>query len=174
MDIRKAALRDMEKILAIYQYAREQMRLGGNPDQWGTEYPSPELIQRDISRGNSYVVEEGEEIYGVFAFIPGNDPTYQRIEDGAWLNEEDYGTIHRIAGSGKRKGIFHACTCFCEKKASNIRIDTHERNLIMQHLIEKNGYHKCGRIYVEDGSPRIAYQKEVSSEKGITGEGLGT
>jgi hypothetical protein len=30
----------------------------------------------------------------------------------------------------------------------------------MQHLLEKNDYTKCGIIYVDDGSPRIAYQKE--------------
>lgn len=161
MNIRKASLKDVDKILAIYQYAREQMRLGGNPGQWGSTYPSLELIQNDISHGNCYVMDEEEEIHGGFAFILGDDPTYQRIEDGAWLNGDDYGTIHRIAGDGKRKGIFDYCTCFCEKKVSNIRIDTHERNLIMQHLLEKNGYQKCGRIYVADGSPRIAYQKVV-------------
>lgn len=161
MMIRKSTFQDVESILAIYQYAREQMRLGGNPGQWGSSYPSRELIQSDISQGNSYVMEEEGEIHGVFAFILGDDPTYQRIENGAWLNEDAYGTIHRIAGDGKRKGIFRLCTSFCEKKVGNIRIDTHERNLIMQHLLEKNGYHRCGRIYVADGSPRIAYQKET-------------
>lgn len=45
-----------------------------------------------------------------------------------------------------------------------MRIDTHERNLIMQHLLEENSYQKCGRIYVADGSPRIAYQKEVKGD----------
>jgi RimJ/RimL family protein N-acetyltransferase len=43
----------------------------------------------------------------------------------------------------------------------NIRIDTHRDNAIMQHLLEKNGFVKCGIIYVEDGSPRIAYQKRL-------------
>ena len=28
----------------------------------------------------------------------------------------------------------------------------------MQKQIEKNGFKKCGTIYVRDGSPRIAYQ----------------
>ncbi len=40
-----------------------------------------------------------------FAFILGEDPTYQQI-DGAWLNDQPYGTIHRIAGNGKIKGTF--------------------------------------------------------------------
>ena len=28
----------------------------------------------------------------------------------------------------------------------------------MQHLFEKNGFKKCGIIYLEDGSERLAYQ----------------
>lgn len=37
--------------------------------------------------------------------------------------------------------------------------DTHQDNKITRHLIEKNGFAKCGIIYVADGSPRIAYEK---------------
>lgn len=166
MTIRKAALKDMEAILTIYQYAREQMRRNGNPDQWGEEYPCVETVRDDIIQGNSYVLEEADGIAGVFVFSLGEDPTYWRIEEGAWLNEQPYGTIHRIAGRGEGKGIFRQCIRFCEARTDNVRIDTHERNLIMRHLLEKNNYQKCGRIYVADGSPRIAYQKETKRSDG--------
>ena len=36
---------------------------------------------------------------------------------------------------------------------------THADNKIMQHLLEKNGFTRCGVIHVRDGSPRFAYQK---------------
>ena len=29
----------------------------------------------------------------------------------------------------------------------------------MRHLLEKNGFKECGIIYVEDGTPRIAFQR---------------
>lgn len=29
----------------------------------------------------------------------------------------------------------------------------------MRHIIEKNGFAKCGIIYFADGLPRIAYEK---------------
>jgi len=29
----------------------------------------------------------------------------------------------------------------------------------MQHLLEKNGFVRCGRIFVANGSSRIAYHK---------------
>lgn len=163
MNIRKTTMEDLDQILSIYAYARKQMRLSGNPDQWGEDKPSPELIKNDIQNGSSYVIIDpiSNDIAGVFTFIIGDDPTYQRIENGSWLNHDTYGTIHRIASCGTQKGIFRCCLAFCETLAPNIRIDTHECNRTMQHLLESNGYIKCGRIYVTDGSPRIAYQKQI-------------
>ena len=30
----------------------------------------------------------------------------------------------------------------------------------MQKVLEKNGFVQCGKIYLADGSPRLAYQRE--------------
>ena len=162
MTIRKAVLGDINQILAIYAHAREQMRLLGNPDQWGDSNPAVSVVENDIKTGSSYVMAEDDESYGVFALVIGTEPAYERIEDGAWLNDAPYATIHRVAGSGKQKGIVRHCLSFCESKIPNIRIDTHACNYIMQHLLESSGYQRCGIIYVADGSPRIAYQKTVN------------
>lgn len=159
MSIRKSTTADLDDILHIYACAREQMKKNGNPTQWGDIHPLPEIITQDIENGNSYVIDEAGKICGVFAFIYGDDPTYQII-DGKWLNNKPYGAIHRIASNGSVKGILNQCLAFCEKQIDNIRIDTHEDNKIMQHLLSKNGYTRCGIISAaEDGTPRIAYQK---------------
>ena len=160
MEIRRTKMADLENVLSIYDYAKVQMKLNGNPTQWKDNYPAKEVIVDDIKKGNSYVVEQDGALCGVFTFIIGSDPTYQRIE-GRWLNEESYGTIHRIASNGRVKGVFRNCLNYCESKISNLRIDTHVDNKIMLHLIEKSNFKKCGIIYVRDGSPRIAYQKVV-------------
>ena len=160
MSIRKTEHKDLDTVFAIYAHAREQMKKNGNPTQWGDTHPARALIEEDVERGTSYVIEENGEIVGVFAFIPGEDPTYRYIE-GEWLNNAPYGTVHRIASAGKRKGIFETCLAFCEAQAENVRVDTHADNAIMQHLLEKFGYRRCGVIYVRDGSPRVAYQKEI-------------
>lgn len=162
MEIRRAVLEDMDDILKIYAYARNRMRLLGNPHQWGEHYPSAEMIYRDIVDGSSNVIiDEKNEICAVFVFIIGKDPTYQKIENGHWLNNDAYGTIHRVAGSGTQKGVFRLCLAYCESQMPNVRVDTHEDNHIMRHLLESSGYIRCGTIYVADGSPRIAYQKKV-------------
>ena len=38
-------------------------------------------------------------------------------------------------------------------------VDTHADNKVMQHLLESEGFTRCGIIHVEDGTPRIAYQR---------------
>jgi len=162
MKIRTATPDDMEAILGVYAFAREYMRRTGNPDQWGTSYPSAELLSDDISKGNLYVGEGSNGlIHFVFAFILGEDPTYSYIENGSWLTDEPYGTIHRIAGDGTVKGVVAMALEYCKKTISNIRIDTHEKNETMQHVVEKLGFEKCGIIYIDDGTPRIAYQLPI-------------
>ncbi len=76
-----------------------------------------------------------------------------------WLSNELYGTIHRVASDGQINKMLNRVICYCEKQIQHLRIDTHSNNKIMQHLILKNGFTQCGIIYVEDGSPRIAYEK---------------
>lgn len=159
LEIRKAENTDMERVLEIYAIAREFMKREGNGTQWGETYPSAALLRGDILKEQLYTVrDESKIIRGVFAFIIGEDVTYGKI-DGAWLSDSEYGTIHRIASDGSQRGIFSTVLSFCEGRIKHLRIDTHERNLIMQHLIEKHGFVKCGIIYTHDGTPRIAYEK---------------
>ena len=92
-------------MLEIYVYARAFMRSTGNPTQWSGGYPSRELLLADIEAGVSFVVEEAGVIHGTFMFYNGRDAIYDVIEDGAWLNDEPYAVIHRIAGDGEIKGL---------------------------------------------------------------------
>lgn len=160
MEIRNSNLNDLERLQEIYAAAREIMRKSGNPNQWKDNSPDISVIIRDIEASNHYVLCDKGEIYGAFSLIMGEDPTYQVIE-GRWLDEEEYATIHRLASDGVKKGILQECLAFCKKKISNLRIDTHEDNKIMQHLLEKHGFIKCGIIHLENGEPRIAYQKRL-------------
>lgn len=152
--IRQAMLSDMEEILKIYEQARQFMRANGNPTQWQNGYPRQELLEKDIELDRLFIVEQAGKICGAFVFFIGDDPTYSYIE-GNWRSTEPYGVIHRIAGNGG--GIFPAALDFCRSRISHMRIDTHADNRPMQHVVEKAGFSRCGIIYVEDGSPRIAY-----------------
>lgn len=155
--IRPARPDDLQEILSVYAVARTFMAKHGNPTQWGNTYPARELLEEDIRQGQLYVDEENGAIDGVFAYIPGEDPTYQII-DGAWISDTPYAAIHRVAGSGRRKGTLNRCLAYCRERTPHIRIDTHPDNKVMQHLLTKAGFTYCGVIWVEDGTIRWAYE----------------
>lgn len=157
MNIRKADVLDIDKIMRLYNGAREFMKANGNPTQWGDGYPQTEVIEADIQRGDFYVCEEDGRIVGAFAFIMGEDPTYQIIENGSWSSNAEYGTIHRLVSDGSTHGIAKACFDYCSSKSSYLRIDTHADNKPMQAAILKYGFKKCGIIYVRGNSARIAF-----------------
>lgn len=135
------------------------MRENGNHQQWVNGYPSRELVRRDIDSGVCYVGEDTDgDVVMAFAFIIGEDPTYTLIEDGEWLNDSPYGTIHRLGSTGKYSGMLRECVEFCFTKVNNLRLDTHIANLPMRQATERLGFIRCGVIYCQDGTAREAYQ----------------
>lgn len=160
MHIRPTTYADIDALLVIFAHARRQMAADGNPTQWGDGYPEREQLEEDIQHSVSYIIEHEGHICGTFVFIIGDDPTYDVIEDGAWLNNTlPYGTIHRIASNGSCRGIFHTALNWCTIQCTNIRIDTHIDNQRMIHLIMREGFTRCGIIYTRNHSPRIAFQR---------------
>ena len=162
--IRKAQPADVEELMRIFHYAQDQMIKNGNPHQWGRSNPTRQMILEDIEKGRSYVItDEADQVHGTFVLLTEKEPTYEVIEDGQWLNDEPYATIHRIASDGQMHGIFETALAFAGTVSDNVRIDTHEDNRIMQKLIGRSGFTRCGIIYLKNGSPRIAYQKVIES-----------
>ena len=75
IEIRKTTVSDLDRVMEIYDIARDFMAKNGNPTQWGDGYPVRALIEEDIERGESYVFVEGDEIHGVFMFMQRVEPT---------------------------------------------------------------------------------------------------
>ena len=144
--IRLAVPEDFTSLMSIYAYARSFMQETGNPNQWGNHFPPEELIHNRIRDKQLFVLEENGTLHGAFAFIIGEDPTYLQIDDGSWLSDAPYGTIHQIVD-------------YCWTQIPHLRVDTHTDNQIMQHLIQKNGFERRGIIYVLNHSPRIAFER---------------
>lgn len=159
--IRKALPAEMDTLMPLYDIARRFMRDTGNYSQWTDGYPTREMIADDIAHGWCYVLTADGVPHTVFTLIPGIDPTYVKIYDGAWQNALPYAALHRIASDGVIPGTGSRCLNWAVEKYGNVRIDTHTDNAVMRHVLEKNGFLYCGRIYIEDGSPRIAFQKTL-------------
>ena len=150
MIIRKTKIEDIDKVLILFENARQFMKKNGNNNQWIDGYPKKYIIEQDILDGNSYVCQNGNSIIATFYFVVESDPTYLLIEDGSWLNNIPYGVIHRITTTGSIKGAATYCINWCIAKCDNIRVDTHEDNLPMHNLLIKCVFTQCGIRYIDN------------------------
>lgn len=161
MEIRKTTVEDIERVMELYAMARVFMREHGNPRQWGDHYPSRNLVAHDIKEEKSYVCVDEGIITAVFFFASEEDPDYREIYEGAWRNDAPYSVVHRIVAPTGRRGTASFCLQWCyEQCGGNIRIDTHRDNIPMQKMLEKNGFERCGIIYIGGKEERIAYNRE--------------
>ena len=165
MVIRLATPFDLPALRPVFEAAKAIMRADGNLEQWSAPgFPPEDLLLRDIDRGGGYVIESvipseaKESIVGYFALLPSPEPTYDVI-DGAWLTDEPYGVIHRMASYPDVHGIFSTIIDYAAVRYAHLRIDTHRDNRIMQHLIGKHGFTYCGIIWLQDGTERLAYER---------------
>ena len=162
MTIREAKPTDIAEIMLVMEAAKRIMRASGNMRQWTDGYPSEAVITADMEKKGGFVIEDANKIVGYFAFLASPEPTYAQIYEGQWVDDvQSYHVVHRIASYPHIHGIFSAIMDFCFSHDTNIRIDTHRDNKIMQHNLLKHGFTYCGIIYLLSGDERLAYQRII-------------
>ena len=158
MEVRPTRPEELGRLEEIYAAARAFMKENGNPGQWGDHHPARAVLEEDVARGQSYVCVEDGKVVGTFCFFVGEEPTYAVI-DGAWPDDAPYGVIHRLASSGKLRGVMGFCAEWALARCPVLRVDTHESNTTMRTAMARLGFTECGTIILEDKTPRIAFQK---------------
>ena len=163
--IRKSEKGDIPGIMNIISRNVEYFAKHDIP-QWQWGYPNEDTFDQDIQAGNSYVLEAEGIVIATAAVIAKRDEDYDYIENGSWLNDEDYIVIHRIAvdpaykGKGLAAKFLDFARELAEKKGiRNLRVDTHQRNSSMDRFLRKNGFVPCGTVYIRKTDERIGYQK---------------
>ena len=160
MVIRQINKLEVAEANEIYEKAREFMRAAGNTSQWNSAYPGIPDIKAGMEKGFSYVCCDGDEVVATFYFeTNADDPTYRKIYEGKWKNDEPYAAIHRIAVKYHGRGIVDFCIEECFKQFPNLKIDTHKDNIPMQKVLARAGFEYCGIIHLANGDERWAYQK---------------
>ena len=156
MRIRETVEKDLVFVDAIFNSARDFMRLNGNPHQWNQNYPTSRDVAQDIKSKRAFVCVNDDDIpIGTFVLFD-YEPAYDYIE-GAWLSDKPYKAVHRIATVRKGK-IGSFIIKFLEEKYEHLRIDTHENNVPMQNLLTKFNFKRCGIIYIPDHGQRVAFE----------------
>ena len=161
MNIRPARMSELPRLMELFDIARAYMRRNGNTVQWVNGYPSEALIRQDIAQDRAFVVEEDGIAEAVFCYLAGRhvEPTYAVVYGGTWPDDAPYGVIHRLASSGKLRGVMGFCADWALSRCPVLRVDTHESNATMRSAMARLGFTECGTIILGDETPRIAFQK---------------
>ncbi|MEG2052773.1 MAG: GNAT family N-acetyltransferase [Bacilli bacterium] len=166
-----AQLKDIDNLLPILLDAKKLLKESHSP-QWQNDYPNKGVLIDDILSNQLFIYKEENEILGFAVISSAIDHNYDEIYDGTWLTFfSSYLVIHRLAvkSSAHHKHIGKAFLDFAaelakSKNINSIRVDTHHLNLVMQHLLEKEGYIKVGIIHLLSEKidfKRLAYEKII-------------
>lgn len=165
MKLRKSTQNDVEAIMRIIKQAQEYFKNQGI-NQWQNNYPNEEVVNSDIAKGHSYVLEKHGKIVATSVISFDKEETYDVIYDGQWITDNKYAVIHRVAVDNASKGlgishkIIECAEEMCRAKdIHSIKIDTHKDNLSMQKMLEKNEFRYCGIIHLSYGDERVAFEK---------------
>ena len=160
MEIRLAFPNEVDTIMQVMEDAKKCLADAGS-DQWQNGYPNADIIE-DIISGQAYVALKEGELLAYAAVTKSPEVAYEDIYEGNWqAGESEYLVFHRIAVAADVQGQGVAQT-FLEGLIEgfdylDFRSDTHAENKVMQHIFEKLGFKRVGKVPV-DGE-RLAYQK---------------
>ncbi len=155
MDVEKARLSELDAILELYQLAIADMRRKGI-DQWDDIYPSREIIENDILRGEMLLLRIDHEIAAVVVW---NDHQENEYPDAKWeCDGPKIAVIHRLCvkpayqGRGLAKKLMERIeTHLVDRHYNAIRLDAFSENPNAVALYQKLGYREAGEITFRKG-----------------------
>ena len=164
MIFRKATEQDFNSIMEIIGQAQTYFK-ENQIDRWQNQYPNPDIIKGDIEKGYANVLLDNNKVVATACISFDGEMNYETIYEGSWLWNGEYAVIQRLAvdqtckGKGLASEVIKNVESMChEKGIKSIRVVTHENNLAMQRVLNKNQFRHCGFILVA-GAKRIAFEK---------------
>lgn len=162
---RKAFKTELDKIYLLYKECSKDLNKK-NIYMWDENYPTKDLLEREIKAGNLYIKRIDNQI--IVSFII-NDYFDELWEDVEWEKECFIG-LHLLAvhPDYQRKGYGSKVLAFIEDFArenefKSIHLDVLSINLNAIKLYQDNSYIKVGEIYL-DFKPK-GYRKYFCYEK---------
>ena len=142
-ELRLAEGKDLDTAVSIIEDARHFLAISGS-DQWQhSPYPARSDLAQDIFLGFGYLFIVDHQIAGYVALISGENPYYDKLSHGKWLESEtgDSIEIGRMAllsdyrGQGLSKAFYQSIfTLAFRKNYKDLRLWTHPKNSVQQHL----------------------------------------
>ncbi len=140
--------------------------------QWDENYPSKEILQKDIDLQQIWKLEVQDVIIGIIVLTEIEDQEYQDVK---WLTKNNNNLyIHRLAIEPKyqRKGYAQKLMNYAENYAlknnySSIRLDTFSKNKRNQEFYKKRNYKKLAYVYFPNQSefPFYCFEKVLKKNE---------
>lgn len=164
---RAASLDDIDDVMKAIEDSRELLKEQGN-GQWQDGYPNREDLLKDIRNGRLFaLIDQDNKVIGVCA-LTYREEEYHHLYEGEWISDLPYMVMHRAAlkkeyrGKGHGKMLFALFEAQAKKEGfHSLRIDTHEGNAIMCHLIESFGFKYCGKVILTPNKDRMVFEKII-------------
>ena len=166
--IRKATILDLEKLYAITKSCG-QLMIENQIFQWNENYPSKEILQKDIELKQIWKLTIENEIIGMIVLTEIEDVEYKTVQ---WLTNNIRNLyVHRLAvkpvfqGKGYAQQLMHFAESYAkENNYVSIRLDTFSKNERNQQFYEKRNYIKLASIYLPSQSefPFYCYEKVLN------------
>lgn len=150
--IRHAKISEIPDILLITKACAAFM-IANDIYQWNEHYPSAIAFEKDIERGELYVLRKEKAIIGTIVISTLVDKEYLPLQ---WLTPNSNNVyIHRLSVHPDHQGKGHAQNLmdFAENHAKesgyvSVRLDTFSQNKRNQKFYEKRGYQRLGDIFL--------------------------
>lgn len=150
--IRKATIRDIPAVAAIYEAIHTEEEAGRTTTGWiRGVYPTQKTAEAALELGDLYVLEENGEILAAARL---NREQVDVYADVPWLysaGEDQVFVLHTLVVSpgASGRGCGSRFVAFYEELArsmgcSVLRMDTNERNVIARRMYKKLGYREAG------------------------------
>ena len=163
--IRKAVVEDIPQIKKITEACAQHM-IDQGIYQWNKNYPSLEVLTKDVKANNVYVYLVEQKIVGTVMFSMEMDDFYREID---WLTQDTKQLyVHRLAvhPTSQGQGIARALMDFGEtlakeKECLSVRLDTFSKNPRNNRFYQARQYQQVGQVYFSQKSehPFYCYEK---------------
>lgn len=167
--INKATTSDLDQVYSLTKSCAKDMIENGI-FQWNENYPSKEVLKKDIKLQQIWKLYESNKIIGIIVLTEIEDKEYEKVK---WLTKNYKNLyIHRLAilPEFQGKGYAQKLMDFTENYAKennfkSIRLDTFSQNKRNQLFYEKRNYTKLDKIYFSNQSedPFYCYEKVLNA-----------
>lgn len=153
--VRKATLRDLPEVAALFQKAIRHMEERGIR-QWDELYPDEATLAHDIKDGVMYLLWIEGGLAAAFVLNRECDPEYA---SGNWRGSApSFGVVHRLCvnpgfqGQGLGTRAMTAAEALAKSGGlESVRLDAFSQNPAALRLYQKLGYSKVGEVHFRKG-----------------------